>query len=101
MSLPSIRIFLFIAASAAATLLPPWITLLIMVLLSVRYAAVEVLVLGLLMDFLWFTPVTLLGTASSGLGGLSGLVHSLPLFTLVALILVWGLEPLRNELLLS
>ena len=57
-----------------------------MVLLAVRYRAPEVLALGLIMDLLWL-PDTVLSTA--------------PLFTLGALLLVWGLEPLRNEFLLG
>jgi hypothetical protein len=56
-----------------------------MAILAVRFRAWEVLAVGALVDLLWLP---------------AGLTP-LPLFTLAALILVWGLEPLRNEFLLS
>jgi len=52
-------------------------------LLAFRYPAWEVLFIGLLTDFLW----------------MPGLFSQLPIFTLAALVLVWGLEPLRKEFL--
>ncbi|MEK7107049.1 MAG: hypothetical protein AAB899_02580 [Patescibacteria group bacterium] len=83
------RIFrptLVIVGSFGAIFAPPWVTILCMGLLAFRYPAWEVLFIGLLTDFLWMPP---------------GLSHPLPIFTISALILVWGLEPLRKEFLFS
>ena len=66
---------------------PPWVPLLIMGLLSLRFRAWEVLAIGLLMDFLWLP------------GG--PLFHPLPLFTLASIVLVWGLEPVRSQFLIT
>lgn len=78
--------FLIAAAGFFSVLFaPPWVTLIFMALLAFRFPAVEVLVIGLIMDFLWL-PV--------GAG-------EIPLFTIAALIFVWGLEPLRKELLIG
>ena len=82
----SIRIALGVACVTAAFFAPPWITLLVMVILALRYSAWEVLFLGLLVDILW-------------LPGLS--LGVLPLFTIAGAALVWGLEPLRREFLIE
>ena len=82
------RIFrptLVIVGIFAAIFAPPWVTILCMGLLAFRYPAWEVLFIGLLTDFLW----------------MPGLFSPMPIFTVSALILVWGLEPLRKELLFS
>lgn len=71
-----------------AVAMPPWVPLLAMVALSLRFAAWEVITIGALMDLLWLAP-----PAGDGFG------IGLPLFTLVGLALTWGLEPLRSELL--
>ena len=63
-----------------------WVPIICMVFLSIRYPAWEVLALGVLEDFMWLP---------------SGESLSIPLFTIAAFILVWGLEPLRKELILS
>ncbi|MBI2612775.1 hypothetical protein HYW59_03130 [Candidatus Kaiserbacteria bacterium] len=70
-----------------AVLLPPWVPLLVMVLLAFRFAAWEIPAIGLFVDLIWLAP--------SG----EGLLASLPLFTLAGLALMWGLEPLRSEFL--
>ncbi|OGG60959.1 hypothetical protein A3C86_00065 [Candidatus Kaiserbacteria bacterium RIFCSPHIGHO2_02_FULL_49_16] len=77
------RLTLAIAGLFAAIFAPPWLTILCMGLLAFRYPAWEVLFIGLLTDFLW----------------MPGLFSQLPIFTLAALVLVWGLEPLRKEFL--
>lgn len=64
---------------------PPWVPLLMMGILAFRYAAWEALAIGLLVDLLWLPS--------------GSLMHSLPLFTLAGLLLVWGLEPIRREFL--
>lgn len=70
-----------------ALTLPPFVPLLVMVALSLRFAAWEVIAIGALVDVLWFTPSS------------EGLIGAFPLFTLIGLALAWGLEPLRRELL--
>lgn len=64
---------------------PPWVPVICIILLSLRYRAPEAIVLGLFLDFLWL-PVA------------SPLI-SFPLFTLAAVVIVWGFEPLRVEFL--
>jgi len=64
---------------------PPWLPLLCMALLALRFRAWEVLLIGLFVDFLWLPTGSFL--------------YPLPLFTFVGIVLVWGLEPLRAEFL--
>lgn len=64
---------------------PPWILLICMGMLAFRYTAWEVLLMGLLADFLWLPFAT----------------HAIPLFTITGFILAWGLEPMRKEFLFS
>lgn len=71
-----------------AIALSPWVPLLAMIALSLRFRAWEVVALGALVDFLWFTPF-----------GSDGFFSSLPLFTLIGFGLVSFLEPFRSELL--
>ncbi len=66
----------------------PWIlTPISIILLSLRFRSWEALLLGLCMD-LTFQP--------SG-----DFFHTIPFFTLGAIAVVWLLEPLRRQLLLS
>jgi hypothetical protein len=81
----AIRTSLTLIGVIAAILLSPWITALCIVLLSVRYRAVEAIALGALLDFLWLPHNTLL--------------TMFPLCTIMAIIVVWGFEPLRLEFL--
>ena len=82
----SARIVLGILGILGAFFAPPWVPLLVIILLAVRYPAWEILVVGLLVDFLWLPGISL---------------QTLPLFTIVGLVLVWGLAPLRSELLIE
>lgn len=75
---------------------PPWLTLICMALLAFRYPALEVLFMGVLMDFLWLPSAVHWENFTFWSS-----FFSLPLFTLAALALLWGLEPLRKELLVS
>ncbi len=84
----SIRGVLLLVGLTGVLLGPWYLAPIVIVLLSVRYRSWEALALGFLMDLLWH-PVG------------NGLLHSLPLFTLGALIIVWALEPLRTQLLAS
>jgi len=88
----SIRIILWIVGFVGAVFMAAWVPLIAMGLLALRWRAWEALVIGLWADFLWFAPNRI-----EGLSDLS--FFSLPLFTLSALVLVWGLEPLRREFL--
>lgn len=81
-----LRPLLAIGAILGAIFFPPWVTIICMGLSAFRYPAWEVLFIGLLTDFLWLPP---------------GFLHPLPIFTISALVLVWGLEPLRKEFLFS
>ena len=63
---------------------PPYVPLMCMLLLCVRFRAWEALCIGFFMDMTWLPVVSF---------------HALPLFTLAAIVMVWGLEPLRLQLL--
>ncbi len=78
------RRFLAALGFLSAIVAPPWVPLLMMGLISIRYAAWEIPVIGLLVDLLWLPG--------------SPLSH-VPLFTIAGLVLMWGLEPLRSEFL--
>lgn len=80
----SARVVLAIVGFWGALFAPPWVPVLCIVLLSLRFSAPEAIVLGFMMDMLWLPSL-----------GLS----SLPLFTIASIIIVWGLEPLRHEFL--
>lgn len=83
----SIRITL-VLVGLIGLIIGPWLlTLISIILLSLRYAAWEALFLGLLMDLLWHPS--------------GQLFHALPLFTIGSIAIVWGLEPLRRQLLSS
>lgn len=71
-----------------AIALSPWVPLLAMTALSLRFTAWEVVAIGALVDFLWYTPFSA-----------DGFFSSIPLFTLIGIGLVSLLEPLRSELL--
>ena len=62
----------------------PWLVLIVMTFLALRFRAWEVLALGVSMDLL-FLPEKFL-------------YDPLPLFTFAGMLLLWGLEPLRKEL---
>ncbi|MBI2610492.1 hypothetical protein HYW60_00970 [Candidatus Kaiserbacteria bacterium] len=82
----NIRVLLSALGFVGAIALPPWVPLLVMAMLSLRFAAWEVIAIGFLVDMIWFSPA-------------GGIVASLPIFTLLGLMLAWGLEPLRSEFL--
>ncbi|HEY4514326.1 MAG TPA: hypothetical protein VJH69_03295 [Candidatus Paceibacterota bacterium] len=80
-----LRILIAVVGLLSVFIAPPWLPLICMALLALRFPAIETLMIGMLMDFVWLP---------SGFG-------ELPLFTIAAIIFVWGLEPLRRELLIS
>lgn len=75
---PALAILGFLSALIA----PPWVPMLFIVLLALRFRAIEALFIGLFTDMLWLS---------------SGVPDALPLYTIAAVIIVWGLEPLRLE----
>ena len=79
----SFRIFLSAFGIFAILFGPPWLLIVPMLLLAMRFRAWEAMVLGLLDDFMW-----------------SATLH-VPLFLISSIVIVWAFEPLRKELLLS
>lgn len=79
------RTIVTLVGACAAIYLSPWIAAACIVLLAVRYRALEAIALGALLDFLWLPHDTTL--------------TMFPLCTLASLVIVWGFEPLRMEFL--
>ncbi len=79
-----------IALFASVIFAPPWLAAIFACALAARWRAWEVVAAGMLMDFLWMP---------ASFSFLS--FHSLPLCTIIAIVLVFGLEPLRRQLLLG
>jgi len=78
-----IRAFIAAAGFLGIIFFPPWFSLVCGIILAVRYRAWEVILMGLCMDLLWMP---------------SG-AWQIPYATLLAIFIVWALEPLRSELL--
>jgi len=79
-----VRVFLALAGCAAA-LFAPWpFAVACMVLLSLRFAAWEVPLIGLLMDLLWLPETHFM----------------IPYCTVFGIAVVWLASPLRRQLLL-
>lgn len=83
-----VRVGIAIVGFFGAIAFSPFVPLIAMITLSLRFRAWEVVAIGALVDFLWFTPF-----------GSDGFFLSIPLFTLIGVGLVSLLEPLRSELL--
>lgn len=79
----SFRIFLVAFGGYSVLFGPVWLPFVSMVLLSLRFRAWEVMALGLFYDFM-YAPYL-----------------QLPFFFIASICIVWVLEPLRRELLLS
>jgi hypothetical protein len=82
----AIRVVLATAGFISILFAPWWVPFACMVLLSLRFRAWEVLLIGLCMDLIWLPTGTFFSP--------------IPLFLLGALIMVWALEPLRSRFLL-
>ncbi len=80
-----IRLTLALVGFMSVFFFSPIIVFVVIILLSLRYRAWEAPFMGLLIDFMW-------------LPGGSMMMH-IPFATLLALFIVWALEPLRSELL--
>jgi hypothetical protein len=84
-NVPLFRPALALFGFASIFFLSPVFVFLVIIVLSVRYRAWEALFMGLIMDFMW-AP-----------GG--SMMMLVPFSTLLAIFIVWALEPLRSELL--
>ena len=81
----SVRILIALLGTLGVLFAPWWVPLLCMIVLSLRYPAWEVPLIGLLMDLVWL-PAT----------GLE-----LPLFLIGGILIVWICAPLRSQFLRS
>ncbi len=61
--------------------------MLCVIALSLRHRAWEAILIGVLIDLTWLPS--------------GNVIHALPIFTLLSLVIVWGFEPLRAQFLLS
>ena len=92
MSYPSkFRLVLGIVLFSCVFFAPPWATALCAAVFAARFRAWEVICAGILMDLLWL-PHSILPTLS---------IENIPAATLISIVLVFGLEPLRRQLLLG
>ncbi len=92
MSYPSkLRVTLNILLVASVLFAPPWAVAIVAVFFAARYRAWEVVIAGMCMDLLWL-PHSL---------DLSVSLDNIPAATLLSILLVFGLEPLRRQLLLG
>ncbi len=83
------RIVLNIGMFASVFLAPPWLVAIFAFGLAARFRAWEVLAAGILMDFVWMPHAISIEPIS------------IPAATMVAIVLVLGLEPLRRQLLVD
>ncbi len=79
------RSTLTVIGAVAALFFSPWVTAVCIVALCFRYRAIEAVLLGAFLDLLWLPH--------------DSLITMFPVCTLVALVIVWGFEPLRLEFL--
>ena len=79
------RLFLALLGLVCVFVFSWWITMLIVVALAIAYRAWEAIFIGMLLDIVWLPS--------------GALVHQLPLCTLLSIVIVWALEPLRSEFL--
>ena len=68
-------------------LLPVWVPVVCIIVLSLRYRAWEAIALGALIDLAWLPT--------------GPFMHALPLYTILSIVVVWGFEPLRQQFLLA
>ncbi|OHB19459.1 MAG: hypothetical protein A2854_00630 [Parcubacteria group bacterium RIFCSPHIGHO2_01_FULL_56_18] len=85
-----LRIVLAAACFLSVVFAPWWVAALCALLLCLRFRAWEVIIAGILMDLYWM-PFSV-SFAS---------FDSIPLATIVSIALVFGLEPLRRQLLVG
>lgn len=81
----SIRIAIALLGITSVLFAPWWVPLLCMIVLSLRYPAWEVPLIGLFMDLMWL-PAT---------------GFELPLFLIGGILLIWICAPLRSQFIRS
>lgn len=86
----NIRLVLGIALFVSVLFAPPWVAAIFAFVLAARWRAWEVVAAGAVMDFLWM-PVSVSFLSFS----------TIPLSTVIAMVVVFGLEPLRRQLLIG
>lgn len=86
----TVRIALALALFASAVFAPWWLALAFAVALSLRFRAWEVIAAGIFYDLIWMPDFVSFTS-----------FDSLPMATLVGLVLFLGLEPLRRRLLVG
>lgn len=79
----SIRISLVLFTFLGALYMPPLVPLISAVLLCLLFRSWEVVLIGAMIDFLWLPVVP----------------FHFPVATMLAIVIVWSLEPLRGEFL--
>jgi hypothetical protein len=83
------RILLALSLFGAVVFAPWWAALALALTLAARFRAWEVVAAGVLYDFLWLPELSLSSP------------WTLPLGTIISLIFIIGLEPLRRRLLVG
>ena len=87
-----LRVVLGVVCFASIIFAPWWVTALLAFLLSVRFRAWEIILAGFFMDLYWMPSGVLISNPS---------FDTLPLATMVSLLFLFGLEPLRRQLLVG
>lgn len=82
-----VRLVLALSCFAGIIFAPWWVPAIFALALCLRFRAWEVILAGMFMDLYW---------SPSYIG-----LQSLPVATIVAILLVFGLEPLRRQLLIG
>lgn len=86
----TVRYVLAIALAVSVVFAPWWLSLIIAIALTLRFRAWEVIAAGIVFDLLWLP-----GSASFSS------FEFLPLATIIAVILVFGFDPIRRQLLVG
>lgn len=86
----AVRIFLAAASFASVILAPWWVVFVCALLLCLRFQAWEVILVGIFMDLYWM-PSSIYVTS----------FDSIPIATIISILLIFGLEPLRRQLLVG
>lgn len=83
------RIALALACFLGVIFLPWWVPMLLALILSLRYRAWEIILIGMFADLYWMS------------GFIAPSLDSLPLATLYSIIILFIFEPLRRQLLVG
>lgn len=85
-----IRLVLAIACVVSVVFLPWWVPALLAFALCLRFRAWEVILAGMFMDLYWMPAYPFLSDWGS-----------LPYATIISIVILFGLEPLRRQLLIG